>query len=182
MTRRLDLSLLRGRLLVATPTLADPNFSHTVVLILDHDEEGSLGVVLNRPTPVELVTVLPEWHGLAASPGRVFVGGPVQPDGVLALAEGSGPSDELTVVRDGVGVLDLQADPSQLLVSRVRVFAGYAGWGAGQIQAEIARGDWFVVDATPDDVFSDDPESLWTTVLRRQGGTFTTIPKDPTLN
>lgn len=182
MAHSLDLSLLRGRLLVATPTLADPNFSHAVVLILDHDVEGSVGVVLNRPTPVDVATVLPQWQGFAATPERVFVGGPVQPDGVLALAEGSGPVDELTVVRDGIAVLDLQADPERLTLARVRVFAGYAGWGSGQIQTEINRGDWFVVDATPDDVFSEDPGQLWTSVLRRQGGTFSTITADPTLN
>ena len=174
--------MLRGRLLVATPTLSDPNFAHSVVLVLDHDDEGSLGVVLNRPTQVEVGAVLPRWRGLAASPEQVFIGGPVQPDGVLALADGRGDGDALTLVRDGVGVLDLDADPDTLALRRVRVFAGYAGWGGGQLEAEIERGDWFLVDARAEDVFSAAPDALWGDVLHRQGGTFRTIPPDPTLN
>lgn len=170
---------LRGRLLVATPSLGDPNFSHTVVLILDHGADGAVGVVLNRPSQVPVTTILPEWTVPAVEPPVVFVGGPVQREAVIAL----GRTDEAAggqPVSPGVAVVDLTQAAERGL--GIRVFAGYGGWGAGQIDAEIDAGGWFVVDAQPDDAFTRRPGALWLTVLSRQGGLFTTIPEDPTLN
>jgi putative transcriptional regulator len=177
------LDLRAGRLLVATPDLADPNFSHAVVLLLEHNDEGAFGVVLNRPSDVDVAAALPGWERLSAPPDVVFVGGPVQQDGVVALAAGTDDVLEKSVL-PAVGVVDLDRDPlvAGAGLDRVRVFAGYAGWGAGQLESEVADGGWFVVDATPGDVFSDDPEELWLVVLHRQGGIFTTIPEDPSLN
>jgi putative transcriptional regulator len=175
---------LRGRLLAATPALADTNFSHAVVYLLDHTDEGALGVVLNRPSDIEVSEALPQWDVLAARPGVVFVGGPVQPEAVVALGQAAEESEQLQPVGDGVGIVDLRTDPLSLIgrVAGLRLFAGYAGWGAGQLEAEIAEGGWFVVDAASQDVFADRPDELWLEVLTRQGGLFRTISDDPTLN
>ena len=164
---------LKGRLLVATPALGDPNFERAVVLILEHNDDGAAGVVLNRPTDMELLGHLPEWEDRAAAPGVVFVGGPVQPTGVICLALSGGEIETLdpTAAADEVGAP----------VDQVRIFAGYAGWGEGQLEAEIMEGAWFVVDATPDDAMSRHPDDLWRAVLRRQGGRlklFANYPED----
>jgi putative transcriptional regulator len=164
----------KGRLLVATPLLDDPNFERTVVLMLEDNEEGALGLVLNRPSPLEVSDPLPDWADLSASPPVVFVGGPVSRSSVIALArchEQPDVSEETwSPVLGPIGVLDLTADAALLhaAVDDVRVFAGYAGWGAEQIVAEIAEGAWFVVDAQPSDAVTDEPEQLWREVLRRQ--------------
>ena len=155
---------LKGSLLVATPLLGDPNFERTVVLLLEHGDDGAAGVVLNRPSELELVGHLPDWEDRAASPGVVFVGGPVQPTGVICLAETGG---EIEPLDPSVGPEDVGWGAP---VDRVRVFAGYAGWGAGQLEAEIMEGAWFVVDATPEDAMSGRPDDLWREVLRRQPG------------
>jgi putative transcriptional regulator len=175
---------LRGRLLVATPALGDPNFAHTVIYVLEHSAEGTMGVVLNRPTDVEVADALPQWELLAARPGVLFVGGPVQPEAVVALGQGDAPTEQLQRVQDSVGIVDLRADPLTLIgeVSGLRLFAGYAGWAEGQLESEIAEGGWFVVDAEPTDVFGDRPDDLWLDVLSRQGGLFHTISHDPTQN
>jgi putative transcriptional regulator len=182
-----------GRLLVANPLLPDPNFDRAVVLLLAYTDEGALGLVLNRPSDTELSAPLPQWESLAASPAVVFVGGPVQHQAVICLARASrdGAGDSLSAWRAltaEVGTLDLDADPDSLpgdLFSQVRVFAGYAGWSAGQLEGEIGVGAWWVVDAEPDDVFSDDPDELWKRVLRRQGGSLALVasyPDDPLMN
>ena len=175
---------MRGRLLVATPALGDPNFAHTVVFLLDHGDEGAIGVVINRPSETEVATALPKWESLAARPALVFVGGPVQPEAVVAVGHAAQTVDAVQPICDGVGVVDLRVDPLELLgsVSGVRLFAGYAGWGEGQLEAEIADGGWFLIDAAPSDVLTTDPDALWVSVLSRQGGLFTTISEDPTLN
>jgi putative transcriptional regulator len=176
--------LRAGRLLVATPDLADPNFSHTVVLLLERNDQGAFGVVLNRPSDVDVAAALPGWEALAAPPDVVLVGGPVQQDGVVALGI-AGQERQLTkTVLPTVGVVDLEQDPVLATVDleRVRLFAGYAGWTTGQLESEVAEGGWFVVEADPADVFADDPEDLWRSVLQRQGGIFKTVPEDPSLN
>jgi putative transcriptional regulator len=180
-----------GRLLVATPALADPNFSHSVVLLLDHDADGTLGVVLNRPTSVAVSAVLPDWAGAVARPEVLFEGGPVNTDAALAVAavpSGEGP-EPLGFRRlfGATGIIDLDTPPEVLApaVARLRIFAGYAGWGRGQLEDEIAEGSWYVVDSHVDDVFQDDPSGLWAAVLRRQPGELawvSTKPVDPTLN
>jgi len=178
---------LRGSLLVATPALEDPNFRRAVVLVLEHNDDGALGVVLNRPSTAPLVEALPDWHLQVSEPSVVFVGGPVQRTAALGLGwspagmSGSG----LRVLDDVVGTLDLDDDPATLRLAGARIFAGYAGWASDQLDAEIASGSWYTVDAVPGDAFTDTPDRLWRTVLRRQGGTLAMVslfPDDPTMN
>jgi putative transcriptional regulator len=180
---------LKGKLLVATPLIGDPNFERTVVLLLEHNDEGALGVVLNRPSDVELLGPLPEWDRFAAHPSVVFVGGPVSREAVIALARVRPGVEEpaWVTVSDRVAAVDLNRDPDEVggRVETVRFFAGYAGWAPGQLEDEIEAGAWFVVEARPGDTFAADPENLWRRVLRRQGGTtamFANFPDDPTQN
>jgi putative transcriptional regulator len=180
--------LLRGRLLVATPPLVDPNFDRSVVLMLEHGEDGALGIVLNRPSDTELATVLPEWHEHATAPGVVFSGGPVAPEAVIALARGG--SDEIdgwVTVLGEVGTVDVGRDPAELgaRLDALRVFVGYSGWSPGQLEAEIEQDAWFVVRTESDDPFSPRPGDLWRQVLRRQRGRlamFANYPEDPETN
>ncbi|MGH8921664.1 MAG: YqgE/AlgH family protein [Acidimicrobiales bacterium] len=188
-------SAIRGRLLVANPELPDPNFDRTVVLVLAHGDDGALGVVLNRPSETGLDETLPRWEVVASVPPVVFVGGPVSqdtvigvggaPDGMAAdeAAEGSG----WVPITGELGTLDLQQDPDDLpaALRGLRIFVGYAGWGPGQLESEIAAGGWWVVDADVDDAFSEDPARLWQRVLRRQPGHLALVssyPADPELN
>jgi putative transcriptional regulator len=184
-----------GRLLVATPLLADPNFRRTVVLVVEHEpNEGTLGVVLNRPTEVSVGQVLEPWTDLASGPSVVFTGGPVSPTSALALARANGEGDPLGWrALDGgpemsrIGLVDLEAPPQVLAaeIASLRVFAGYAGWGSGQLESEIDEGAWYVLPGEPTDPFIADPQQLWPTVLRRQGGELAlvaTFPDDPRLN
>jgi putative transcriptional regulator len=182
---------LTGRLLVATPALGDPNFARAVVLVLDHDEEGALGVVINRPTPVEVAQVLPSWQPFTTSPGVLFQGGPVALDSALGLAVVPGKDDEEPLgfrrVVDGLGLIDLDTPPEILAAEMVdlRIFAGYAGWGSGQLEAELEEGAWYVVESERRDAFTDEPDQLWRSVLRRQGGDLalvSTYPDDPSMN
>jgi putative transcriptional regulator len=179
---------LRGRLLVATPPLVDPNFDRSVVLMLEHGDEGALGIILNRPTDATLAAVLPEWHEHASAPGVVFSGGPVAPEAVIALARGGADRDSGWVsVLDEVGSVDVGRDPDDLgfRIDALRVFVGYAGWGPGQLEGEIEERAWFVVPTLASDPFSDRPEDLWREVLRRQRGRvamFAHFPSDPMTN
>jgi len=162
-----------GALLVATPLLGDPNFARSVVLLLQHDEEGSLGVVIDRPTTISIDEFLPDWGGIAASPAVVFHGGPVDPEVGIGV----------TIRFGSIEVVDLTGDPAD--DSPVRIFAGYAGWGAGQLAAEIAEGAWFVLDFATSDLQVEKPEMLWREVLRRQStdvSMFATYPLDPRMN
>lgn len=180
---------LKGRLLVATPGLIDPNFFRTVVLLVEHSDEGAAGVVLNRPTSTELAGPLDAWRAKAADPALVFVGGPVSPDAAVCLAR-TGPDgrpEGFKPVVDGLGVLDLSvdADDVSLGVDRLRVFAGYAGWGPGQLEQELEQGSWYVLDADPEDALSASPGGLWRFVLQRQGGRLALVanfPPDPSMN
>ncbi len=166
----------KGRLLVATPPLDDPNFDRTVIYVLEHHDEGALGVVINRPTDEDLGEPLDRWEDLQAAPQQVFAGGPVETDALIALALANAPvvepGDDLSPVSGRVASADLSADPAFVAphISAVRVFRGYAGWGPGQLEGEIMAGAWLVFDAEPDDVFAAQPDELWRTVLRRQGG------------
>jgi putative transcriptional regulator len=179
-----------GRLLVASPRLADPNFARTVILVLARDlEGGALGVVLNRPTETTVAEPLPAWAELAADPAVVFVGGPVASDGAIGLARaGTAPAAEGWVPVTGrLGTVDLGIDPDEVEapVETLRVFVGHAGWGPGQLEAEIDEGAWVVLDAAPDDVLCATPDRLWRLVLRRQGGKLAwlaNVPLDPTTN
>jgi putative transcriptional regulator len=177
---------LRGSLLVAGPALLDPNFRRSVVLIGEHSEEGAMGVVLNRPSGVTVADAVPPLAELAGPYEHVWVGGPVQPQAVVVLGDFDEPDQSASVVVGSVGFLPGEVDPDELgLLARARVFAGYAGWGPGQLEAELAGQSWIVAAAQPDDVFCDDPDSLWSTVLRRKGGPFTVLalmPPDPSVN
>jgi putative transcriptional regulator len=184
-----------GRLLVATPLLGDPNFKRAVVLIVEHEEiEGTLGVVLNRPTAIGVGQVLEQWTELTTEPSVVFRGGPVAPNSALALALIPGTEEPVGWrALDGaaslarLGLLDLDTPPGLLAtaITSLRVYAGYAGWSPGQLEAEIEEGAWYVLAAEPGDVFVADPGLLWRQVLRRQAGDLAfvaTYPDDPTLN
>lgn len=166
----------KGRLLVATPPLEDPNFDRTVVYVIEHQSDGALGVVINRPTDEDLDEPLDRWDDLQAEPARVFHGGPVEPDALIALALAKRPVDdateELTPISGRVVSADLTTDPAIVAASleSLRVFRGYAGWGPGQLEGEIEAGAWLVLDADPTDVFDARPDDLWRAVLRRQGG------------
>jgi putative transcriptional regulator len=181
---------LRGQLLVATPPLVDPNFDRTVVLVLEHNDDGALGLVLNRPSDARLVDALPDWHTHGAEPGVVFLGGPVSTDAVIGMALVSGDDAEpesFTPLFLGLGTVDLSRDPADLEgLQMVRVFAGYSGWGSGQLEAEMEVGAWISLDAAVGDVFIGTPEQLWRTVLIRQGGQLALLgrlfPDDPALN
>jgi putative transcriptional regulator len=183
-----DLDSLRGRLLVASPPLVDPNFDRTVVLMLEHGVDGALGIVLNRPSDTDLDDVLPEWRPLAADPTVVFSGGPVSPDAVIALARGNGATIEGFVpVLGDLGTIDLALDPLDLgaPLDALRVFVGYAGWAPGQLEGELAQGGWFTAELDPNDPFVTTPENLWRAVLRRQRGkvaVFANFPDDPSNN
>lgn len=179
-----------GMLLVATPALVDPNFADTVVLLLDVDENGALGVVLNRPSVVRVAEVLADWGEVVTEPEVLFRGGPVSTEGALAVAT-LRTEDDVPVgfrtVEGRLGLVDLDT-PVELLegsLDGVRIFAGYAGWGADQLVAEIEEGSWYVVPGQLPDVFRDDPTELWRDVLRRQPGELawhSTRPVDPELN
>jgi putative transcriptional regulator len=181
---------LAGRLLVATPALKDPNFERTVVLLVAHEAGGSIGVVLNRATEVAVDEVLEGWGTLADDPGVVFEGGPAQPEAAICIARAkpaAGRLEGFNRVSGAVGTLDLSQDPSGLAgkILGVRVFAGYAGWGEGQLEGEIETGSWFVLDALPGDAFVARPDDLWPMVLKRQGGIMAAVaifPADPSMN
>jgi putative transcriptional regulator len=177
---------LRGQLLIAAPALNDPNFRRTVVLIGEHGDEGAMGIVLNRPSATEVEEAVPPLADLAGVDGLVFVGGPVQPQAVVVLGDFVEPDDAGTLVLETVGFLQGDLDPAETgEVTRARVFAGYAGWGPGQLEAELDEGSWIVEPALPADVFTDRPDELWSDVLRRKGGEYSVIalmPEDPRLN
>lgn len=181
---------LTGQLLVATPALKDPNFDRTVVLLVAHEPNGALGVVLNRATEVPVAEVLGPWAGLAGDPAVLFEGGPVQPESAICLARMRTPVRRVKGIHQVsgmVGTVDLSVDPDGLRdsVLGIRVFAGYSGWSSGQLEEEIDSGSWFVLDALPGDAFMDRPDDLWPMVLRRQGGMMAAVahfPPDVTLN
>jgi putative transcriptional regulator len=185
-----------GGLLVATPLLDDPNFRRSVVLVLEHDvDSGTLGVVINRPSEVAVTQVLPVWDPLVTGPSVLFEGGPVQTDSALALAAVRGGEEPLGWRRlhsarpavSRLGTVDLDAPPEILAgeIAQMRIFAGYAGWSAGQLESEVREGAWYIVDSEPGDTFHADPATLWRTILRRQPGDLAlvaTYPDDPSLN
>lgn len=178
---------LAGHLVVATHELASRAFRRAVVLLLAHDAaQGAAGVILNRPSDAELPERLQRWAPLTAPPVVMFLGGPVGRDTVIAVGCRDGEDDPTSwqEIVGGIGVVDLAADPdlARAELRSVRLFAGYAGWTAGQLEGEIASGAWFVVDVDARDPATDRPDGLWRAVLARQGGLFTTVPDDPALN
>jgi putative transcriptional regulator len=189
-TGRAAVESLTGHLLVAMPTLRDPNFERTVVFVLAHESDGALGVVLNRPTEAIVGDVLPGWESLVREPGVLFEGGPVGTDSAICVARaraGVAGFVGFSRVMGQIGTVDLGRDPSRVgqRLECVRVYHGYAGWGAGQLERELEEGSWFVFEALPSDPFLTQPEDLWQLVLRRQGGLTAAVanyPPDPVLN
>ncbi len=178
-----------GRLLVAEPMLGDPNFDRTVVLVVEHTDEGALGLVLNRPTELLVADAIPPWADLATEPSVLHVGGPVEERSGWCLARVRRPQDTdgFVPVRGDLGLLDLDRDPvlAAVDVTAARLFAGYSGWGAGQLEEELAVDAWFVLDAEPDDPFLPDSAALWKRILQRQGGAMARMalfPPHPSFN
>jgi putative transcriptional regulator len=178
---------LTGQLLLASPGLHDPNFRRAVVLISVHNEEGAMGVVLNRPSAVTVGEAVPQLEPALAELEPVYVGGPVQPNSIVFLAEFLDPSPAglLVLGRIGFPAPDAGIDELTEATARRRVFAGFAGWGEGQLDAEVDHGDWIAHTALPEDVFTEVPGELWSRVLTRKGGSYALIarmPPDPSVN
>ncbi len=176
---------LQGKLLISSPALVDPNFRRTVILVTHHDDEGAMGLVLTRPSDVRVADAIPDLADLPWADDVVHVGGPVQADAIMALAEFEDVDDAAAPVVGRVGFVAADSTVEDVTILRLRVFAGYAGWGAGQLEAEIEEPSWIVVPAEPDDAFASDPDELWRTAVERKGGRFALLagmPFDPSLN
>jgi len=177
---------LRGQLLIAGPGLWDPNFRRTVVLIGHHDGEGAVGVVLNRPLDSTVEEAVPPLSAIVPAGESLFAGGPVQPEAAVVLADFEDPARAGIIALDSIGFLPEESGPDAIGgLRRARVFAGYAGWGAGQLEAEMEEASWHTTPAFPGDVFTDEPDRLWGTAVERLGPSFRllrTMPMDPQLN
>jgi len=172
----------KGRLLVATPPLGDENFDRSVIYMLDHNTDGAVGVVLNRPSPELEVEGLEEWGSVLSPPQAIFSGGPVEKDSLIAIGVAEGRNDEAWGLLDAaIGTVDLSLRPDEVAehVESLRIFSGYAGWTSGQLDAEMSLGAWMVFDARQEDIFTTDPTNLWRRVLRRQGGRTAWIANAP---
>ena len=177
---------LKGQLLISSASLHDRNFRHTVVLVGEHNEDGALGVVLNRPLDLTVGQGVPELAPLVGRDESLYQGGPVQPTSPVLVAEFTHPELANLLVFGNVGFLvgDVSPDVGPGVV-RARLFAGYSGWGRGQLEAEMEEGSWIVDPAREEDVFTGDPELLWSRVLRRKGPEYQRIarvPFDPRMN
>jgi putative transcriptional regulator len=177
---------LRGHLLVASPVLLDPNFHRAVILVTEHTDDGAAGLVLNRPSLVEVAAAVPALEAMVEDDEQVWVGGPVEPEAVLVLGEFLDPDDAAVPLFESLGFPSLD-EPEEIVpaTTRRRVFAGYAGWGAGQLEEEVANEDWILELALADDAFTEEPDELWADVLRRKGGIYELVarmPDDPSLN
>jgi putative transcriptional regulator len=179
---------LRGKLLLASPVLQDPNFVRTVVLIAEHTEDGAMGLVLNRPAGSTVGEAVPDLAWLAGDLEPVYVGGPVAETAVIVLAEFDRPELAGALVDTDLGFIGAEADdPAHLgdAIRRARVFAGHAGWGPGQLEGELAEEAWIIEPPKRDEIFTEDPAELWAAVLRRKGHRYAllaTMPPDPSLN
>jgi putative transcriptional regulator len=178
---------LKGQLLLASPALFDPNFRRTVVLITEHTEEGAAGLVLNRRSDTAVAEAVPDLTPLVPDEEVVYVGGPVQQEAVLCLAEFEDPDDAAILVVDHVGFVPGDGDFGLIAggTRRARVFAGYAGWGPGQLEAELEASSWIVEDADRADLFAAPETDLWSSIMRAKGGVYRVValmPEDPSLN
>ncbi len=177
------------QLLVSVPDTGDDNFEQSVVLVLEHDEGGAFGIVLNRPSATDVSDHLDDVGVPIVAPEVFFVGGPVSIGGLMAVGRRRmGAELEHATILDGpLVVVDAQSLVNGEVrgVELVRLFTGYSGWSAGQLDAELAAGAWYLVEATPDDVLCADPEQLWRQVMRRQGGRIASqglFPDDVSVN
>ena len=180
------MSFLSAQLLISSAGLYDPNFRHTVVLIASHNEEGAVGIILNRATEIRVADAIPPLAALTGPDAPLFEGGPVRPTQPVVLAELNDPAHVDIPVLGNIGFLTDEIDaalgPS---IVRARVFAGYSGWGAGQLEAELEADSWIIDPARPEDVFTDEPGSLWRRILERKGGRYrhlAMVPRDPRVN
>lgn len=177
---------LQGQLLIASPSLLDPNFRRTVVLVTEHGDHGAAGLVLNRPSEVTVDDVVPQLEWLAEPSERVWIGGPVEQNAVLVLGEFDDPDASPVPVFGKLGFVALDEDEDGPTgARRIKVFAGYAGWGGGQLEEELGREDWILEPAVPEDVFAGDHDGLWSRTLQRKGGVYTLVarmPEDPSVN
>jgi len=176
---------LQGRLLVAGPDLWDPNFRRSVVLIGHHDDDGAVGVVLNRASEVSVLEAAPSLADLAGPGAMLFLGGPVQTEAAVVVADFAHPERAGLLALGSIGFLVGEDPDAAAGIQRARVFAGYAGWGPGQLEAELEEESWLVEPALPSDVFTERPEQLWGDVVRRKGSRYDILalmPDDPSLN
>jgi putative transcriptional regulator len=178
---------LKSQLLIATPSLVDPNFRKTVVLLLEHTDEGAVGVVLNRPSETAVAHAVPDLSDVVPPDDPVFIGGPVSPGSVIALAEYRDPGTVESTICGSIAPVEFGTAPDELVeqVTRARAFAGYAGWGPGQLEGEVGEEAWFTVQPLPEDLLADEPDALWSSVLERKGGWHRVVarmPADPSLN
>ncbi len=181
------MSSVRGKVLIASPALSDPNFARAVVLIAEHTPDGAMGLILNRPTEAVVAEAVEELAGVVEPGESVYVGGPVQEQSVMVLAEFDNPDQAAAIVISDIGFLPANAQMEELSgrTRRARVFAGHSGWGPGQLDAELEEGAWIVGNPEADDVFSGEPDELWVQALTRLGGPYALlarIPEDPSQN
>jgi putative transcriptional regulator len=181
------MEFVRGQLLVAGPALLDPNFWRTVVLVVEHNDEGALGLVLNRPSETSVADAVPQLSDVLDPDERLYIGGPVQPSSVIVLAQFEDPSEAALLSFEDVGVLGTGPSPDELSagIRTGRAFLGHAGWGPGQLDSELERGDWILEPARLADAFAADGRRLWSDVLTRKGGSYALVarmPADPSMN
>src|SRR5436190_14335722 len=174
---------LTGHLLLSNASLFDPNFRRTVVLVGHHDEEGAVGVVLNRPFDVSVGDAVPPLADLVPPDEPLFHGGPVQPEAAVVVGDFFDPSKAGVIAFGTIGFVAEEADVTEAgMLRRARVYAGYSGWGPGQLESEIDEDAWLVTPAVPEDVFLDDTDRLWERVVERMGRGYEimrTMPFDP---
>ena len=179
---------LKGQLLIASPTILDPNFRRTVVLMTEHGDEGAMGLILNRAAETTVGEAVPDLAWLADEEDLVYVGGPVAETAVIVLAEFDRPELAGALVEGDLGFVGTDADDPEALdgaIRRARVFAGHAGWGPGQLEGELEEEAWIVEAPIPPELFPDDPATLWSDVLERKGGEYALVarmPEDPSVN
>lgn len=178
---------LKGQVLIASPSIFDPNFRQAVVLIAQHDESGAMGVILNRPSEASVGDLAPALTGLAGLDDTVYMGGPVEKNSLIVLAQFDEPDAAALMVIGDIGFVAVQSDIDEVSAGtrRARAFAGHSGWAPGQLEMEMARDDWITEPASYDDVFAPRADELWQAVLQRKGGSFALMarmPFDPSLN
>jgi putative transcriptional regulator len=178
---------LKGQVLIASPSIFDPNFRQAVVLIAQHDETGAMGIVLNRPSEATVGDLTPALTRLSGLDDTVYVGGPVDETSLIVLAQFDEPDAAALMVIGDIGFVAVGTDLEDVagVTRRARAFAGHSGWAPGQLEMEMAGEDWITEPASYDDVFAPRAEELWQAVLQRKGGHYAVMarmPFDPSVN